>query len=227
VDGKKDRSADGVDDSVSLANEGDVYVGGTPEGRYLDGAWDFLRIAQGTLSDAGNTIEELYAWEFDGPQMRDFTDRKPTGARNAGAIEFAEPLVWKNTTLLSGAVADEITALKQQRGYPLRSIGSINLVKSMIQLRLVDRLQLMVFPLNLGSAGREPAYAGYPQVGLELTDTKVLDSRLILLEYRPAQQSQLAPRCVARRLDLNRVNTGPLPLQFPSHCARRLRHTDA
>ena len=81
VDGKKDGSAAGVDASVSLANEGDVYVGGTPEGRYLDGALDFLRIAQGTLADADTTIEELYAWEFDGPQMRDFTGRKPTGAR--------------------------------------------------------------------------------------------------------------------------------------------------
>ena len=89
VDGKKDGSAKGVDGSVSLANEGDVYVGGTPQGRYLDGALDFLRIAQGTLSDADTTIEELYAWEFDGPQIRDFTGRKPTGARNAGAIEVA------------------------------------------------------------------------------------------------------------------------------------------
>ena len=89
VDGKKDGSAEGVDGSVSLANEGDVYVGGTPEGRYLDGALDFLRIAQGTLSDADTTIEELYAWEFDGPQIRDFTGRKPTGARNAGAIAVA------------------------------------------------------------------------------------------------------------------------------------------
>jgi len=89
VDGKKDGLAEGVDASVSLANEGDVYVGGTPEGRYLDGVLDFLRIAQGTLSDADTTIEELYAWEFDGPQMRDFTDRKPTGARNAGAIAVA------------------------------------------------------------------------------------------------------------------------------------------
>jgi len=43
----------------------------------------------------------------------------------------------------------------------------------------------MVFPLILGSAGREPIYDGYPQAGLELIDTKVLDSRLILLEYRP------------------------------------------
>jgi hypothetical protein len=88
VDGKKDGSAKGVDASVSLASEGDVYVGGTPHGRYLDGAVDFLRIAQGTLADADTTIEELYAWEFDGPQTRDFAGRKPTGARNPGAIEF-------------------------------------------------------------------------------------------------------------------------------------------
>jgi hypothetical protein len=78
-----------VDASVSLANEGDVYVSGTPEGRYLDGVLDFLRIAQGTLADADTTIEELHAWEFDGPQMRDFTGRKPTGPRSAGAIGFA------------------------------------------------------------------------------------------------------------------------------------------
>jgi hypothetical protein len=89
VDGKRDRSAAGLDDSVSLANDGDVHVGGTPQGRHFDGTLDFLRIAQGTLADADTTIEELYAWEFDGPQLRDFTGRKPTGARSAGAIDFA------------------------------------------------------------------------------------------------------------------------------------------
>jgi dihydrofolate reductase len=100
-----------------------------------------------------------------------------------------EPLAWKNTRLLKGAVADEIRALKQQRGDPLRSIGSISLVKSMVQLGLVDRLRLMVFPLILGSAGREPIYAGHPRASLELIDTKVLDSRLILLEYRPVRRT--------------------------------------
>lgn len=44
-------------------------------GRYLDGTVDFLRIAQGTLAHADTTIEKLYAWEFDGPQTRDFTGR--------------------------------------------------------------------------------------------------------------------------------------------------------
>jgi hypothetical protein len=88
VDGKKDASAAGVDGTVSLANDGDLYVGGTPGGRHLDGALDFLRIAHGTLSDADTTIEELYAWEFDGPFLRDFAGRRPSGARrDAGAIE--------------------------------------------------------------------------------------------------------------------------------------------
>jgi hypothetical protein len=89
VDGKYDGSAAGVEGPVSLANEGDVYVGGTREGRYLDGALDFLRVAQGTLADADTTIEELYAWEFDGPQIRDFTGRKRAGDRSAGAIAGA------------------------------------------------------------------------------------------------------------------------------------------
>ncbi len=96
-----------------------------------------------------------------------------------------EPLAWKNTRLVRGALADEIRALKQQAGDPLRSIGSIRLVKSMMELGFVDRLRLMIFPLILGSAGSEPIFAGYPQGSLELIDTRVLDSRLILLEYRP------------------------------------------
>jgi hypothetical protein len=91
VDGKKDASAAGVDGTVSLANDGDVYVGGTPEGRCFDGTLDFLRIALGTLADADTTIEELYAWEFDGPFLRDFAGRKPAGAkRAAGALDKAE-----------------------------------------------------------------------------------------------------------------------------------------
>jgi dihydrofolate reductase len=98
-----------------------------------------------------------------------------------------EPLAWTNTHLRQGDLADEITALKQQRAEPLRSIGSVSLVQSMMRLGLVDRLRLMIFPLILGSAGREPIFAGYPLANLELNATKVLDARIILLEYRPVR----------------------------------------
>jgi dihydrofolate reductase len=96
-----------------------------------------------------------------------------------------EPLSWKNTQLHGRNVADVIRALKQQRGDPLRSMGSVSLAKSMMQLGLVDRLRLMIFPLILGNVGREPIYAGDELAHLELMDTKVLDSRLMLMEYRP------------------------------------------
>lgn len=71
---------------ASLANPSDFRVG---DG--LHGAIDFLRVSRCTLADARTTIEELYAWQFDGPHLRDFTGRDPTGAgRDAGAIESNE-----------------------------------------------------------------------------------------------------------------------------------------
>lgn len=91
VNGRKAAAAHGLDATISLANEGDLYVGGTPEGRFFDGEIDFLRIALGTLADAHTSIEELCAWQFDGPFLRDFAGRKPAGKRrDAGAIEQIE-----------------------------------------------------------------------------------------------------------------------------------------
>lgn len=97
-----------------------------------------------------------------------------------------EPLAWGNTRLVRGDVAEQVRALKQHSADPLRSIGSITLVKSMLHLGLVDRLRITIFPLLLGDAGREPIYPGYPQASLELLGTTVLDSRLVMVEYRPA-----------------------------------------
>ena len=87
VDGRKDATGPGVGAGVSLANDADLYVGGTPGGRCLAGSLDFLRVALGTLADASTNIEELHDWEFSGPVLKDFTGRLPAGARDAGAIQ--------------------------------------------------------------------------------------------------------------------------------------------
>jgi hypothetical protein len=90
IDGKQDAGGPGLEAEVSLANEADLYVGGTPQGHDLDGAIDFLRLARGTLADAKTTIEELYAWEFKGPFLCDFTGReRPADGGEAGAIDDA------------------------------------------------------------------------------------------------------------------------------------------
>ncbi len=85
IDGNRDASGAGIGERT-LTNVGDLYAGGTPEGRNLAVTFDFLRISRGSLMDARTTIEELYAWQFDGPHMRDFTgaDRRKHNA--AGAL---------------------------------------------------------------------------------------------------------------------------------------------
>jgi hypothetical protein len=88
IDGKRDVRGPGLGAETSLASDADLYVGGTPSGQNLDGSIDFLRIARGTFADAKTTIEELYAWEFDGPFLYDFTGHKrPPGGGTAGALD--------------------------------------------------------------------------------------------------------------------------------------------
>ncbi len=89
IDGKFDSSSDGIGEDASLAGNSALYVGGTPAGGNLSASLDFLRISRGSLSDAKTTVEELYAWEFDGPSNCDFNFRAtPTNLkRDAGAIQ--------------------------------------------------------------------------------------------------------------------------------------------
>ncbi len=88
VDGKTD--VEGAAPAAgSLANGADFYVGGTPSGDCLAGTVDFVMVSLGSLADAKTTIGELYAWQFDGPFLRDFAGNPINGkARDAGALEF-------------------------------------------------------------------------------------------------------------------------------------------
>jgi hypothetical protein len=88
IDGRRDATGPGVPADVSLSNDADLYVAGTPQGDNFAGAIDFMRIARGTLSDSKTTIGELYAWEFDGPFLYDLTGRRrPSDGGEAGAID--------------------------------------------------------------------------------------------------------------------------------------------
>jgi len=92
IDGKQDATGPGLGVDHSLANDADLYVGGTPQGHNLDGTLDFMRIARGTLADSKTTIGELYAWEFSGPFLCDFTGRKrPVDGGAAGAVDEVPP----------------------------------------------------------------------------------------------------------------------------------------
>ena len=80
-------------------------------------------------------------------------------------------------------LVEEVRSLKARTGDPLRTIGSLSVVKALLEAGLVDRL--MVFPQILGETGREPLFSELHDIDLDLVETGVLDGRLVALEYRP------------------------------------------
>jgi dihydrofolate reductase len=75
--------------------------------------------------------------------------------------------------------------MKASGGLPVRTWGSLSLARQLITAGLVDRLRLMTFPLMAGPSGRDAAFAGMAAADLELTGHRVLDGRVLLVEYRP------------------------------------------
>ena len=51
--------------------------------------------------------------------------------------------------------------------------------------RLVDRLEVMVFPVITGVSGTNPILAGLPDIDLELVDSRLYDGRVQQLVYVP------------------------------------------
>lgn len=96
-----------------------------------------------------------------------------------------EDVTWQNTRLAKGGLADEITSLKHQLGKDIGLSGSVDLVRALMKLGLIDRLLLQVHPVVLGPAGGKPIFDGYDETRLELVETRVLDGRVVVLDYRP------------------------------------------
>ena len=169
-------------DGYALGENAGPYFGyGGPD---LDG-WIQAQLAEPHLDLMGRVTYEAMAAiavASDDPATARMTAQPKAVVSNT----LQEPLTWPNTRLLRGDAGAAITALKKESGVPLRTVGSLTLVRSLFGLNLVDRLRLAVFPLVLGPDGREPWYASYPRAGLDLLASTVLDGRIVLNEYRRA-----------------------------------------
>jgi dihydrofolate reductase len=95
------------------------------------------------------------------------------------------PLTWPNSELVTGDAVEAVTELKRTRTGPLSTLGSLSLCRSLLTAGLVDRFRLVVFPVITGRTGRERIYDGYPDVSLDMVDSRTFDGRLQLLEYVP------------------------------------------
>jgi dihydrofolate reductase len=95
------------------------------------------------------------------------------------------PLAWANTQLVAADAVEAVREMKANGSESMRTIGSLTLCRSLLEAGLVDRFRVVVFPVITGSTGRERIYDGYPDVALEMIDSRTFDGRIQLLEYVP------------------------------------------
>jgi dihydrofolate reductase len=95
------------------------------------------------------------------------------------------PLSWANTELVNGDGVETVRDMKRRDSRPLRTLGSLTLCRSLLEAGLVDRFRVVVFPVITGATGKDRIFDGYPDVALDLVETRTFDGRLQLLEYVP------------------------------------------
>ncbi|KHK95549.1 deaminase/reductase [Microbacterium mangrovi] len=97
-----------------------------------------------------------------------------------------DPLTWPESALVREDAIAYVGRLKEESPRPLRTLGSISLCRSLLQAGLVDRYRVCVFPVITGATGRDRIFDGYPDVRLDLVESRTFDGRIQLLEYVPA-----------------------------------------
>lgn len=141
-----------------------------------------------TLLMGANTYRIMYGFT----EQAEALDSEEAGAMDvltqAPKVVFSstlvDPLPWANTRLVRGSAVDEVAAMKE-RGLDMSTLGSLSLARSLLEAGLVDRFRVGVFPVITGKTGSERIYDNYPDVALDMVDSRTFDGRIQILEYIP------------------------------------------
>lgn len=124
-------------------------------------------------------------------------DAEATSEEDAAIAEIAQaskvvfsaslqpPLALPNTRLVREDAVEAVAEMKKHGTSAMRTVGSLALCRSLLQAGLVDRFRVVVFPVITGQTGRDRIYDGYPDVKLDMVESRTFDGRLQLLEFVP------------------------------------------
>lgn len=91
--------------------------------------------------------------------------------------------LWRNSTIISKNVIEEVRKLKEQPGQNIVLDGSSVLVHALIDHDLVDEYMLHVYPLVLGSGKR--LFPEGKRVDLKLVEAAALPTGVVFQRYLP------------------------------------------
>jgi dihydrofolate reductase len=96
---------------------------------------------------------------------------------------------WADTTVLSGDVATAAGELKAKPRGELQVVGSLSLVRLLLDNDLVDELTLLTYPVVVGQGRRLFPDTG-PDLALELVESRATANGVIFQVYLTAGRPQ-------------------------------------
>jgi dihydrofolate reductase len=130
----------------------------------------------------GRKTYEIFAdyWPT-APEEIPFTGLLNRVPKYVASRTLAGPLDWKGSAVVGGSLAEDVTALKERHD-EIHVIGSLDLVQSLLRSGLVDRLNLWLYPLLLGT-GKQVFADGTVPALLQLIESVTYPSGTLHLTY--------------------------------------------
>jgi dihydrofolate reductase len=180
--------------------DGVVQAPGHPDedrrGGFEHGGWhaayvdeEFARIAGQRIAATDAylfgrwTYEKMARFWADVPEGDIFGDTLNRTTKHVVSSTLDEPLTWRNSSLLQGEAPQAVKELKAQPGGTICLLGSGQLLRTLLEHGLVDRLLLTIDPIVLGS-GTRLFEAGHGPCALELEETLGTSNGVIVASYR-------------------------------------------
>ena len=146
----------------------------------LMGETDALLLGRKTWQIHGGAFEPMPAGDVFGDLMNGIP-------KYVVSTTLTSAAAWRNSTLISGNVVDEVRALKAQPGKTIAIDGSSVLIHTLAQNDLIDEYHLIVYPVSLGGGKR--VFPDGARINLRLVEARPLPTGVVLIHYtveRPA-----------------------------------------
>jgi len=146
--------------------------------------WVLANILEAGAFLLGRRTYDIFAayWPKAGEDQQVIAEPLNTKTKYVASRRLAGPLEWQNSRVLEGDLAKAVAALKQEDGGDLHTIGSTELVRSLIEHDLVDEYRLVIDPLMLGG-GKGIFRDDSVRRPLRLVDAQVASTGAILATY--------------------------------------------
>jgi len=165
------------------------------DGGFVHGGWtwpywhdDIGRHFVEAMDQADTLLLGRKTWQIHGgafepmPAGDTFGDLMNTARKVVVSTTLQSAAGWRNSTLISSNVVEEVRKLKEQPGKDILMDGSSVLIHTLVKADLVDEFSLHIYPLILGSGKR--LFPDGKRMNLKLTGSQALPTGVVFQRYQ-------------------------------------------